>query len=315
MIERVKQQLLCMQRYSWEQGVAMQAFLENQDMDIVIGMAKEAVYRQTNDGRAATIGVGDAVTDPCSVGEALIKAYELTKDQELEEGLERLIKWAIKDAPKNEEGILYHLDKSCQFWADSLYMLPPFLVAAGYPQEALVNFYGYWEKLLNTKTGLLSHMWDEEKKHFVREAHWGGGNGWALAAGARIYRLLPKEYEEDKKRISQMTEELLQNVLQWMRLDGYFHDVIDDNTTFVETNLSQMVAYTIYSGIAEGWLSKNYKETADKLRAAAIAKVDAFGQVQDVCGAPTFNKQGVSPEGQAFFILMESAVKKIYKDM
>jgi len=313
MIEKVKRQLLCMQRYSWEQGVAMQAFWENGEYDIVIGMAKEAVYRQTKDGRTATIGAGEAVTDPCSVGEALIKACELTKDQELEIGLNRLIQWAIEDAPKNEEGILYHLDKNRQFWADSLYMLPPFLVAAGYIKEALINFYGYWETLISAETGLLSHMWDEEKKCFIREAPWGGGNGWALAAGARMCRMLPEEYQEDKNRISKMTEELLKNVLQWMRPDGYFHDVIDDSTTFVETNLSQMSAYTIYSGIADGWLTKGYKETADKLRAAVMAKIDDFGQVQDVCGAPRFNKPGVSPEGQAFFILMES-VKK-YSDM
>ena len=35
--------LLCMQRYSWEQGTAMQAFLESGEDEIVLKMAKEAV--------------------------------------------------------------------------------------------------------------------------------------------------------------------------------------------------------------------------------------------------------------------------------
>ena len=55
--KQVKDALLCMQRHSWEQGVAMQAMLETGDLPAVILMAHEAVNRQTADGRAATIGV------------------------------------------------------------------------------------------------------------------------------------------------------------------------------------------------------------------------------------------------------------------
>ena len=40
---------------------------------------------------------------------------------------------------------------------------------------------------------------------------------------------------------------------------------------------------------------------ADKLRQAAESKVNKFGFVADVCGAPTFDKAGFAPEGQAFF--------------
>ena len=304
-----------MQRHSWEQGVAMQAFLEAGDMDTVIALAKEAVYRQTKDGRTAVIGVQDAITDPCSVGEALIAACEKTEDKDLESGLNKLVTWAISDAPKSEEGILYHLDTSCQFWADSLYMLPPFLAAAGYYKEALTNYYGYWKKLYDPKARLLSHMWDETAGKFERKAYWGVGNGWALAAGVRMIRLLPETYKEDKERIKQLTEELMTAVLKWVRPDGYFYDVIDDDSTFVETNLTQMVAYTMYSGMSDGWLKKDYKETADNLYEAAKAKVDCYGLVQDVCGAPTFDKAGVAPEGQAFFILMESAKKNFYSNM
>jgi len=108
---------------------------------------------------------------------------------------------------------------------------------------------------------------------------------------------------------------LLAEVLKWMRPDGYFHDVIDDDTTFVETNLSQMAAYTIYAGMADGWLPENHKETAEKLYEAVRKKIDKYGLVQDVCGAPTFDKPGVAPEGQAFFMLLESAAKKFYIDM
>jgi hypothetical protein len=38
--------------------------------------------------------------------------------------------------------------------------------------------------------------------------------------------------------------------------------------------------------------------------------VDTYGLVQGVCGAPTFDKPGVAPEGQAFFLMMEAAYQK-----
>jgi len=39
--------------------------------------------------------------------------------------------------------------------------------------------------------------------------------------------------------------------------------------------------------------------------------VDKNGFVHDVCGAPIFNSPGIAPEGQAFFLLMETAARKL----
>ena len=45
-LELAKIALLGMQRQPWEQGVAMQAFLECEEDRIVAAMAKEAAYRR-----------------------------------------------------------------------------------------------------------------------------------------------------------------------------------------------------------------------------------------------------------------------------
>ena len=83
--------------------------------------------------------------------------------------------------------------------------------------------------------------------------------------------------------------------------------MIDQPSSFVETNLAQMLAYAVYEGVRGGWLPASYREHADGLRAAARAKMDSDGLVQGVCGAPNFDRQGLSTEGQAFCILMEVA--------
>ena len=91
-----------------------------------------------------------------------------------------------------------------------------------------------------------------------------------------------------------------------------FHDVLDDPSTFREVNFAQMLAYTIYRGVQEGWLDAAFLPHAEKARQSALAEVDGYGLVRNVCGAPHFDKPGVAPEGQAFHILMEAARNRLY---
>lgn len=308
--ERAAMALLSMQRYSWEQGVAIQAFLEMGQRDIVLAMAHEAVYRSSGDGRAAIIGGDRAVTDPCCVGEALIEACRWTQDPFLEKGRDALLDWALNRAPRSAKGVLYHLEPLKEFWVDSLYMLPPFLAAAGHIDEALLNFHGYVERLYDKEAHLMGHRWDEEAQEWVRRAHWGTGNGWTLAAAARMIPLLKgKGYEQEAAKLKLLAEDLLDHLLPLMRKDGLFYDVVDEPETFVEVNLSQMAAYTIYRGVGDGWLCESYLPAADKMRQAAEARRNRYGFIEGVCGAPGFDKPGFSPEGQAFYLLMEQAYR------
>jgi hypothetical protein len=75
-----------------------------------------------------------------------------------------------------------------------------------------------------------------------------------------------------------------------------------------------MLAFSIYTGVRAGWLPSSYVAAADRMRAAARAKVDQYGFVQGVCGAPGFDHAGVAAEGQAFFLMMEVARAKFDRD-
>ena len=308
-VNQVKLATMAMQRHSWEQGTVAQAFLEQGDTDTVIVMSKEAAYRQVPDGRTAVIGFNTAVTDPCSCGEALLYSYEKTGDESFKTSTDKLLKWALTDAPRNENGIVYHLTDKPQFWVDSFYMLPPFLAKAERYKEAIRQINGYWSILFSSEKKLLSHIWDDKEKKYIRKDFWGVGNGWAMAGMARVIKMLPNNMQADRELLIQKVKTLIDSSLQYIRDDGLFHDVIDNPSTFVETNFAQMMAYTIYRGVKNGWLSVEYLSAADKMRKAANKKVDKYGLVQDVCGAPTFDRPGVAPEGQAFCLLMEAAAR------
>ena len=306
MTDRVKRALLAMQRYNWEQGVAAQAFLEAGDEEIAIAMAIEGANRQHADGRCCHIGDSNAVTDPCAIGEALIFAAERTRDPFLCSARDRLLRWALTDAPRTSAGVVCHFLEGQLIWVDSMYMLPPFLARAGEYDEALRQLDGYWGILHMPENGLLAHQWCGEEHRFHRREAWGVGNGWAMAGMARVIPLLPREHP-GRARLIDRTRQLISAALPHQRPDGAFHDVLDDPSTFREVNFAQMLAYTIYRGVHEGWLDAALLPPAEKARAAALAEVDGYGLVRNVCGAPHFDRPGVAPEGQAFHILMEAA--------
>lgn len=307
LVERVKTAMLTMQRQAWEQGVASQALLEWGDRDLTIMMAKEAVLRIYNDGRLGQVCDNHGVTDPGSNGEPVLYAAKLTGDPVLMAGGERMLDYFLHKAPRTKNGTFYHIDNKPQVWIDSMYMAPPFLAVAGHPGEALKQIEGFRKLLWNQRRKLFSHIWDDSLNGFARRAFWGVGNGWAASGMTRVLRALPQNMTSEKRKIEGYIKDVIDGCLAHMRADGYFHDVLDDPKTFVETNLSQMMAYSIYRGIKRGSIDVSYRPVADKMREAARAKVDRMGFVQDVCGSPTFEAPGTATEGQAFFILMESA--------
>lgn len=311
-LTKVKNAALSMQRYSWEQGVLAQAFLECGDTEIALQMAVEGANRQLPDGRCAHIGNPGAVTDPCAIGEALIFACEKTSDPFLIHAKEKLLQWVLHSAPRTADGIVYHVDYAPEIWVDSFYMLPPFLARAGCFGAALQQINGYWNALFQPEEGLLSHQRNMESGLFLRRALWGVGNGWAMAGLVRVIDLLPDAYTKEKTDLITKLISLLNAALPFQMENGMFHDVLNDKSTFPEVNFGQMMAYTIFRGIKSGWLKKAYLPAAILARKAALAQVDDYGLVRNICGMPHFDRPFVAPEGQAFHILMESAFSALY---
>jgi len=306
LVQKAKVAMLCRQRASWEQGVATQALMELGEKDLVVLMARDAVLRRKNDGRLAMLGTENAVTDPASNGPGVLLAYKITGEEIFKKAAAAMYKYLVTGAPKTEKGIICHVTQGKQIWSDSMFMSPPFLAAYGDYDEAVKQVEGYRGYLWDKEKKLFSHIWDDQKKVFTRKDFWGGGNGWSAAGMAQIIGMLPKEKEDHRKKLIGWTKELLDGCIANMRPDGLFHDVVDKPETFVETNLSQMLAYTIYKGVKAGWLEDSYMKSAEKMREAAHRKIDEAGVVQDACGSPNFDRSGTSAEAQAFFLMMEA---------
>lgn len=310
-LERVSCALMGMQRMNWEQGVAAQAMLELGDEKRLISLARGAVMRQ-QDGYLATINDYMPVNDAASCGEPVLAAYRMTKDPLFKKAADKMLKIVLESEHRTEHGILYHPEAPTrEVWSDAFYMTPPFLAAAGEYQEAVKQINGTWNLLWNPEHKLLSHIWDDKRKTFKHKAYWGIGNGWAAAGIIRVIRHLPESMQPERNQLSKKLKMLVDGCLAHMRGDGLFHFIVDDPSTFIEVNLSQMIAYTIFRAVRAGCLERKYLESAYTMRNAAHQKVDGYGYVQDVCGVPYFDRSFVAPEGNAFYLLMEAA----YRDL
>ncbi len=310
-IERVKLATLGMQRYDWEQGTVAQAFLEMGETDMTISFARGAILRQVN-GRFSVIKNNGPITDCASIGEVVLEAWKKTGDPIFKNGAEAMLEVFKLSDHKTPEGIIYHSQEPAKWiMSDANYMLPPFLAASGEFKEAIKQIEGFRQYLYHPEYLLYSHIWDDEKKRFKREDFWGVGNGWSAAGITRVIKLLPDSMMTEKKRLIGYVKELVDSCLKYLRPDGLFHDVINKPDSFVEVNLSQMITYTIFRGVKAGYLDSAYLRQAELMRKAANSKVDVLGYVHDVCGLPNFDRPYFAPEGQAFYLLMETAAKDL----
>src|SRR5271166_3620750 len=311
--ERIKRAALAglaMERRDWEQGILAQAFLEAGEDDSVIRLTKAAIVQRVPDGRLGVVVEGGP-TDPAMGGAAYWHAGQITGDPRIQQAATGLLDWILYKAPRAPDGTLYHVFDHPQVWSDGFNGAPPFLSATGLYDEALKQIDGFRKSLRDPQKKLLAHIWDDTPGAKNQKEYWGGGNGWAAAGLARVIRSLPTDRKDDRQRLAAFVKEIVDGCLAYQRPDGLFHDIVDRPNTFVEANLAQMLAFAMYTGILGGWLSSAYRDAADRMRDGALAKMDSFGYVQSVCGAPNFESPGTSTEAQAFAIMMEAASSKL----
>jgi rhamnogalacturonyl hydrolase YesR len=313
MVVRVRNAALALQRKDWEHGSLAQAFLEMEDWPRLILMAKAAAVLCTPDGREAVVSDGSP-TDPAMGGEAYWKAAQLTQDSALTVAVNGMLNWILTGAPRSADGTLSHVFNHMQMWSDGFNGAAPFLAAMGHYDEALRQVEGYKRRLWNPEKMLLAHIAEEDAAGNVTLAkpveYFGTGMGWAAAGLVRILRQLPASYARQRTDLIAFLKDVIDGSLRYQRPDGLFHNLVDQPESFVETNMAQMLAYSIFVAVDHKWLDTSYLTAAEWMRQAAHKKVDAYGFVQGACGAPQFNSSGVSTEAQAFFLMMEAAAAR-----
>lgn len=311
--EKVKTAMLCMTRQCWEQGIAAQALLETGDMRLLSLLVRDIVLRQSEDGRLCNIENTMAITDASFCIEATLKMGELEGRTDYAEAVKKNIGFLLYDAPRSSDGVIYHMKGTREIWADSAAFTPFALCCMGYYDEAVLQMKGLKKKLYDPEKCLYYHIWDEASMGYKRKMIWAIGNGWILTGLLRLYGGLPSERTEDKSWCLSAFMELLDKVLEYETESHLFRDILDDPTSFEETESSEMIAYAIYRAADRGILDDSYIARAESIREAVYNKISEDGLLMDCASSPTFTEPGTSVEGQAHFLMMENAREQIVR--
>jgi unsaturated rhamnogalacturonyl hydrolase len=314
LVELALRAMLAMQRRSWEQGLAGHALLALGRFDLATVLAVDAVANQTPDGRLADIGDRNVVNGAAAL-EAVLAMATRNSDSDLAAAARRQVEWLVSIAPRADDGILQHVLGRREVWSDTVYMVVPALVAADRVDVALQQLRGHRRRLQDPQTHLIGHMWDEGDQRLTRADAWGGGNGWVVAGCARALHLLrpagvwalsrPANAvdEEFVAEAADCAREVLDACLPHRADSGLFHDIVDEPGTFEEVTLAAMLAYSVSTGVADGWLPAEYDDIGRSLFETAAEHVGSDGLLRPACGSPGFDRPGISAEAQAWFLL------------
>ncbi len=311
---KILQAALSMTRQCWEQGMLSYGLLAcmertdwaDRDVRVILEMiVYDMVLRQSEDGRLCNVEDTPAVTDSAFCIPAVLSVGEKNGSDAYIRAAHRNADYLLHDAGRTKDGILYHIRGTRQIWADSAAFLPFALVMTGHPKEGCHQMAGILDRLYLPQTGLYAHIWDEESRSYPDGNAWSVGIGWILTGLERTWRILPADMEAEREEMKKRFLDLLEKVLPLMS-GGGFHDVMDDPSTYMETETPCMIACSIYAGVIDGMMERNDKllKSADAMFSYVCGKTLEDGRVTDAASSPGFDRPGTAVECQAHALMM-----------
>jgi unsaturated rhamnogalacturonyl hydrolase len=237
------------------------------------------------DGTILTYELDKYNIDFLNSGNVLLYLYEKEKKEKYVKALKTL-RSQIDGQPRTSEGGFWHKKiYPNQMWLDGLYMGEPFythytkdFVTGADADKAyndIINQFDLIQKhLLDKKTGLLYHAWDESKEQVWANKEtgqspnfWSRAMGWYGMAMVDVLDYLPKDHPGRARLISYIKSYTDALIKVQDKQTGLWYQVLDkggEKGNYLEATGSSMFVYTIMKSVNNGYLPKSYKAAAKK---------------------------------------------------
>ncbi|AZA86105.1 glycoside hydrolase family 88 protein [Chryseobacterium shandongense] len=237
------------------------------------------------DGTILTYELEKYNIDLLNSGNVLLYLYEKEKKEKYLKALQTL-RLQIKGQPRTNEGSFWHKKiYPYQVWLDGLYMGMPFYAhytkdfskgndAAKAYDDIVFQFDSAQKNLLDKKTGLLYHAWDEsrqqawaDKQTGLSPNFWGRAMGWYGMAMVDVLDYLPQNHPGRARLISYIRSFADAIIKVQDKENGLWYQVLDkagEKGNYTEASASAMFVYTMIKSVNKGYLPKSYKVYAKK---------------------------------------------------
>ncbi len=269
--------------------------------------------------------------DRLTIGQVYLDIY----DNQKTDSLLNYLKWAldihIAQLNRHNPDLKWIGNKYKHFWwswCDALYMAPATFAkmtqATG--QEKYLNFANkYWLKTSEYLYDDESHLYYRDSRYFGKKSEnghkvfWSRGNGWVVGGLVHMLELLPKNYPDREKYLTQF-KEMTQKLAEIQGQDGLWGVSLLDRKQYPigESSGSAFFCYAIAWGINQGLLDKaTYKPIAMKAWKGLVnnlQKSGMLGYVQQVGHEPRdIQANDWEVYGSGAFLLAGSEMLKIFE--
>ncbi|RIA46939.1 rhamnogalacturonyl hydrolase YesR [Hephaestia caeni] len=232
---------------------------------------------------------------------------------------------AILGVPRLADGTMARLTPSRHtIWADDLYMGAASLVRIGtlmhrpdLLDEAARQALLFDRHLRDDRSGLYFHGWFETTAS-PSSSKWARANGWTMLAKLQILKALPADHP-DRPALQRAFAAHASALKAAQSPDGRWHQVLDNQDTYLETSATAMFVAAMAEGVTRRWLDAATFDPVIARGWAAVAKqVRPDGRVEGiVVGTPIlsnddeYNAQKIrlnDPRGLAAMLFASIAV-------
>ncbi|MBC9988332.1 glycosyl hydrolase family 88 [Haloferax sp. AS1] len=255
-----------------------------------------------------------------AIGHGVLDFYDRTGEDRYLDAAERAYE-SLLSFERTEDGGIPHHDPDLagikSLWIDSVYMMCPFLARYGAAagdadafDEAVEQILIHAAHLRDGHTGLFRHIWVEQPNHYPQGAFWARGNGWAAAASADVLERLPEDHPK-RDDLLDLFRSHCEALLPLQDGSGFWHNLVDDPHTPLESSGTLMFAYAFARGIDLGILdAETYRRPAEDGLAAVSRVVGEEGAVNRVAGPPGGPEAPLTdtPYGQGWFLMAAAAL-------
>ncbi|GAA6063060.1 hypothetical protein JCM10212_003005 [Sporobolomyces blumeae] len=249
----------------------------------------------------------------------------------LQESVENQVTALLERTPRTSDGAISHRTDSTELWSDFVYMVPPFLAYYGVMTKntsMLDDAYNqcklYRQYLRDDRTGLWRHiaMGDSPDPGL-----WSTGNGWAANGMLRTLSSLREssykdDYSDQTNDLVSWVGEIVTGAWAQPQSGGLLYNYLNETSSFADcsgtallsaatfrlatviSNHSSSTALTAAERAYQTVTSTSHLSTPQAVLHPVVNPMDYSSELTNV----KLDASGkVSPEGEAFVLLMESA--------
>ena len=267
------------------------------DMDFDPQMRKVCFPTALDDAGAMCTGFIRLQLFADNVNKSAAKKDQIVLSKNFAPIIDRYTDHVYKKQYRLKDGILARIRPHYNtVWLDDMYMGIPCLAWYGklkgdkaYYDEALKQVELFRQRMWvpmpttwGTGAGLFRHGWVEEMNPHPFFP-WGRANGWACLTMCEVLDALPADYP-GREDVLQLLRAHIAGLCAVQDKSGLWHQLLNDNTTYLETSATAIYTYCIAHAINEGWVDAlAYGEQVLLAWNALSTQVNAKGQVENTC--------------------------------